>query len=80
MHLSHQYNPLNKRKDLRSPFSVTTMLIAFILGGCTFQEPSFEFKVSPVQDIVKAQQFELKNIRLLESPFRSAMYSDGMYL
>lgn len=80
MHLPFHYNLLIDHKDHRSAFSVTAIWVVFILSGCSFQEPSFEFKISPVKDIVKAQQFELKNVRLLDSPFRSAMYRDGMYL
>ena len=48
--------------------------------GCDDAKLESAFKVKPVNSIVQAEQFPISSVRLLESPFKTAMDIDGKYL
>ncbi|MDR8392928.1 glycoside hydrolase family 127 protein [Aliifodinibius sp. S!AR15-10] len=58
------------------------LLAVMLLGGCSSgnEESTDKFTIVPSRDIVKAEQFELSEVQLLESPFKDAKERDGKYL
>lgn len=65
----------------RLPIVLVLMLFASVFAGCqSEQRPSSKFTVEPSEEIVQARQFDLQDVRLLDSPFKDAMERDGDYL
>ncbi len=60
-------------------------ILSFIIlfhVSCSPQQESkpSKFKIQPEDNIISVQQFDLSNVRLLDSPFKAAMKRDGEYL
>ncbi|MAO66611.1 MAG: hypothetical protein CL666_16590 [Balneola sp.] len=59
---------------------LTTGLVTLLLWGCAQKEDFKPYTIQPEASITKAEQFDLKDIRLLDGPFKTAMKKDGEYL
>lgn len=59
----------------------TILIILSVVLGCTPEDKTEpKYSVNPSADIVKLMQFDLQDVRLLDSPFKDAMERDGSYL
>ena len=67
-------------KTYRASVIFILFITIFVLNGCQRNTNTSKFNVQPVDEIIQAQQFNLKKVRLLDSPFKDAMEKDGEYL
>lgn len=70
----------NVMKSNQTRLAVIFILFLLFLIGCNGSESNSKFKVESSDKIVQAQQFDLADIRLLDSPFKTAMEKNGEYL
>ncbi|MEX2604909.1 MAG: glycoside hydrolase family 127 protein, partial [Gracilimonas sp.] len=57
-----------------------SLLLLIIIAGCNDTATQQHYIIQPASQIVKAKQFDLSDIRLLDGPFKTAMEKDGEYL
>lgn len=79
IHYNHSNHPLFLPSVLFRKVSIAILFI-LLLAGCTVKESTPKFEVETASGIVQAKQFELKDVELLQSPFKAAMHRDGLYL
>lgn len=56
------------------------LLLLIMITGCDDTVTQQHYIIQPSSQIVKAKQFDLSDIRLLDGPFKTAMEKDGEYL
>lgn len=59
---------------------LTCLAGIILVSGCSQSDNNSKFKVRPSTDIKQLSQFDLKQVRLLDSPFKEAMQKDQEYL
>jgi DUF1680 family protein len=59
---------------------IAVIIPIIFFWGCTQKSQFNPYTVEPHSSLIKAEQFDLKDVRLLDGPFKKAMEKDGEYL
>lgn len=67
--------------SILSKLIILFLLSLLLFSSCSVDDQSSgAYSVEPVSSIVKAQKFDLQDVRLLDGPFKSAMEKNSEYL